>query len=148
MNYNIIHHCRRSFVVTVLSMLVVQFAPASNAPVVSGSYEVVQKTGLGSQEQIRLRIRLVNHGPSDFFIQRITLWDSSHPERGGTQACAVTLHARASADTIQEFTVRHHEYELWQKGLRPRFILEMPGPGTTRRTTVVRLDPIASKEAK
>jgi hypothetical protein len=148
MNYNIIHLCRRSFVVGVLSILAVQFAPASNAPVVSGSYEVLQKTGLGYQEQIRLRIRLVNHGPSDFVIQRITLWGSSHPEKGGTQACAVPLHARASAETIQEFTVRQHEYELWQKGLRPRFILEMPGPGTTRRTTVVRLDPTAGKEAK
>jgi len=36
-----------------------QFAPASNAPVVSGSYEVVQNTNLGSQAQIRMRIHLV-----------------------------------------------------------------------------------------
>ncbi len=143
-----IHYFRRIFAVTVLSVIAVQFAPASNTPVVSGSYEVLQKTELGSQEQIRLRIRLVNHGPSDVSIQRITLWDSSHPEKGGTQACAVTLHAHASAETIQEFIVRHHEYELWRKGLRPRFVLEMPGPGTTRRTTVVRLDPIVGKEAK
>ena len=148
MNYNIIHLCSRSLVVAVMSVLAVQFAPASNAPLVSGSYEVLQETRLGSQEQIRLRIRLVNHGLSDLFIQRMTLWDSSHPERGGSQACAVTLHAHGSAETIQEFTIRQHEYELWQKGLRPRFILEMPGPGTARRTTVVRLDPIAGKEAK
>ena len=148
MSYNMIYVCRRSLVVAVLSVLAVQLAPASNAPLVSGSYEVLQKTSLGPQEQIRVRIRLLNHGPSDLFIQRITLWDSSHPEKGGTQACAVTLHARAASETIQEFTIRQHEYEQWRKGFRPRFILEMPGSGTSRRTTVVRLDPIASEEAK
>ncbi len=86
----------------------VQFAFASNAPLVSGSYEVLQNTDLGSQAQIRMRLHLVNHGPSDLSIQRITLWDFAHLDKGGSHACAITLRAHASAETTQEFTVERN----------------------------------------
>jgi hypothetical protein len=148
MSYRILRVCKWRLVVAALFALVVQFAPASNAPLVSGSYEVVQNTDLGSQAQIRMRIHLVNHGPNDLSIQRMTLWDFSHPDRGGSHACAVTLHAHASAETTQEFTIRRPEYELWQRGLRPRLVLQMGGPGSTKSTAVVRLDRVSGQEAK
>ena len=140
--------CKWCFVVAALVAPSGLAASAGNVPLVSGSYRVVQKTDLGSQTQIRMRIHLVNHGTSGLSIERMTLWDFSHPEKGGSQACAVTLPARASADTTQEFTIRLTEYEQWQKGLRPRLVLQTPGPGKTKSTTAVRLDRIASKEAK
>src|ERR1039457_6041138 len=125
MSYKILRLCKGYLVVAALFVLGVQFAPASTAPLVSGSYEVVQNTDLGSQAQIRMRIHLVNHGPSDLSIQRMTLWDFSHPDKGGTHACAVTLHAHASAETTQEFTIPRSEYQLWQRGFRPRFVLQI-----------------------
>jgi hypothetical protein len=125
-----------------------QFAAASNVPLVSGSYQVVQNTKLGPQAQIRMRIHLVNHGPNDLDIQSITLWDFSHPDRGGTHACAVTVHPHASAETTQEFTIRRPEYELWRRGLRPRLVLQLGGPGRPKSTAVVRLDGISGQEAK
>jgi hypothetical protein len=115
---------------------------------------VLQKTGLGSQTQIRIRIHLVNHGPSELSIQRLTLWDFSHPEKGGSIACAVALPAHDSAETNQEFTIPQSEFQLWQRGLRPRFILQIGAPGNTsgktipKSTTVVRLERISGQEAK
>jgi len=148
MSYNILRVCKSWLAVAALFAFGVQFAPGSSAPLLSGSYEVVQNTDIGSQAQIRMRIHLVNHGPSDLSIQRMTLWDFSHADRGGTRACAITLHAHASAETTQEFTIRRSEYQLWQRGLRPRLVLEMVAPGSTKSTAVVRLDRISGQEAK
>jgi hypothetical protein len=149
MSYNIILRlCKRCLGVAALLALGVQFAPASNVPLVSGSYKVVQNTDLGSQAQIRILIHLVNHGPSDLSIQRMTLWDLSHPDKGGSHACTVTLRAHASAETTQEFTIRRSDYQLWQKGFRPRFVLQIAGPGSTKSKAVVRLDRISGQEAK
>ncbi len=125
-----------------------QCAPAGNAPQVSGSYEVVQNTNHGSQAQIRMRIHLVNHGPQELSIQKMILWDFSHPDRGGAQAAAVTLHAHASADTTQEFTIRRPEFESWRRGMRPRLVLELAAPGHSKSTAVVRLDRISGQEVK
>ncbi len=102
--------------------------------------EVLQNTDLGSQAQIRMRLHPVNHGPSDLSIQRMTLWDFSHPDKGGSHACAITLRAHASAETTQEFTVERPEYQLWQKGLRPRLVLRMGGPASTRGRTMSESD--------
>ena len=133
-----------------------QAALASNEPLVSGSYQVLKSKDLGpqsniqsqTQSHIQLRIHLVNHGPSDLAIERVTLWDFSHADKGGTSACAVDLHANASADTNLQFTIRRSDYELWRRGFRPRLVLEMAGPGHTKNKTVVRLDRIPGHEAK
>jgi hypothetical protein len=154
MNHNHLRFGNLRLVLAALFALGVQPALASNVPLISGSYQVVQKSGLGSQTQIRLRIHLVNQGPTDLSIQRMTLWDFSHPDKGGTRACAVTLPAHASAETTQEFTIPRSEFQLWQRGLRPRFVLQLGTPGNTggkttpKSTTVVRLDRISGQEAK
>ena len=150
MNHNILRFGKLPLVMAALFSLGVQSAPARNVPLVSGSYEVLQKTALGSQTQIRIRIHLVNHGPHELSIQRLTLWDSSHPEKGGSIACAVALPAHNSAETTQEFTIPQSEFQMWQRGLRPRFILQIGAPGKTipKSTTVVRLERISGQEAK
>ena len=147
MRYKILRTSKWGFVVAALLAVVLQVASASNAPLVSGSYEVVRNTNLGSQTQIQIRIHLVNHGANNLSIQRITLWDFSHPDKGGTRACALTLRAHASADTTQEFTIRRPKYESWRRGLRPRLVLEMAAAARTKSTAVVRLDRISGKEA-
>jgi hypothetical protein len=148
MNYNDLRFSKWRLVMAVLFALGVQSALANDAPLVSGSYQVVQSRDLGSQSQIQMHIYLVNHGSSDFSIQRVTLWDFSHADRGGTNVCAVTLRAHASAETTQQFTIRRSDYELWQKGFRPRLVLQVAGPGRAKSTTVVRLDRISGREAK
>lgn len=146
MSCNIYVFCRRCLTVTALLLLGIQFATASSAPVVSGSYSVVENKALGFQVQVRVRIHLMNNGPSDLSVQRMTLWDFSHPDKGGSRACALALRAHSSADTTQEFILSRSDYQQWQRGFRPRFVLEMAGPGNTvgrleaKRTAVVRLD--------
>ena len=153
MSYNILEACKW-WLVAALFALGVQSGFAGSAPLVSGSYEVVQNKALGSQEQIWLHIHLVNQGPSDLYIQRMTLWDFSHPAKGGSNACTVTLPAHASVETTQEFTIQRSEYQQWQRGLRPRLVLLMASPGNPagrtimNNTVMVRLDRISGQEAK
>jgi hypothetical protein len=144
MNHKILRMC----IWLAVAVFVDPFATASNAPVVSGSYEVEQSKAVGSQTQIKVRIHLMNHGSNDFSIQRMTLWGFSHSDKGGTRVCALALHAHATAETTQEFTIRRPEYESWRRGLHPRLVLEMMAPSRTKSTAVVRLDRISSQEAK
>lgn len=139
--------------IAALLQVGIQYAPASNAPVVSGSYSVVKNKALGLQVQMRIRIHLMNHGPSDLSVQRMTLWNFSHPDKGGSRTCVLMLRAHASADVTQEFIVSRSDYQRWQKGFRPRFVLET-GQGnavsrpTANNTVVVRLDRISGQEGK
>jgi hypothetical protein len=148
MHHNKFHFGKLRLVMAALLALGIRPAMAKDAELVSGSYQVMQNRALGSQSQIRLRIHLVNHGPSDLAIQKMTLSDFSHQDKAGTRACTITLGPHSTADTIQEFSIPRSEYTMWHRGLRPRFLLQLAGPGNTKSNTVVRLDPISGQEAK
>jgi hypothetical protein len=119
---------------------------AHSAPQMSGAYRVIEKTDQGPQIRLRLQLRLINHGPSNLHIQRITLWDR-HPEKGATQACAIAIPAGHSADTTPEFTIAFQEYETWQRGSEPRLVLELQSPNGRKATEAVRLSRIAGGKA-
>ncbi len=106
----------------------------------SGTYRVVHQSEVGEQARIQIQIHLVNHGSRSLHIQRMTFWDFSHPAKGGTQACSLTLDSSASADATQEFTIARAEYELWKRGTRPRLVLQMEAPHGPPATAVVHLD--------
>jgi len=148
MIHNVLHCCKPRLLLVALLALGFELASASNSPLVSGSYHILQNADLGSEVQVHILLHLVNHGPSVLSIERVTLWDFSHPDKGGSNACAITLRPRASADTTQEFTIKRMEYEQWKKGLRPRLVLQMTGPRNTKSTVTVRLDRLAGEEAK
>jgi len=107
-----------------------QFASAGNAPAVSGTYQVKQKTNLGPQTQVRMRIHLVNHGPKSLAIQRVTLWDFFHRDKGGTHVCALTFRAHASAETTQQFTIRRPD---WPSQTPTYFFTGLPTVGRALR---------------
>lgn len=148
MNYSNLVRGNWTLVMGALFALSIQGALASSLPTISGSYQVVRSRNLGSQSQIDVRIRLVNHGASDFYVQRMTLWDFSHVEKGGTRVSAVVLRGHATAETTQQFIIRRSDFQLWQKGFRPRLVLQMASPGRTKSKTVVRLERISHQEAK
>lgn len=134
-------------VVAGLLVSAAQFAQAADAVQLSGAYQLVHKTDLGPQTRVRLRLHLANHAARELHIQRLTIWDFSHPDRGGSQACSIVVHAGASVDTTQEFVIRRAEYDLWRRGARPRVVLEMQSPSGGNTTEVVRLDRISSGKA-
>src|SRR5208282_779527 len=145
MVYNNLCFSKWPLVITALFVLSVPFALASSTPLVSGSYEVLNASNVGSASQIQVRIHLVNHGSSDLSIQRMTLRDFSHADKGGTTACAVSLRAHAAVETTQQFAIRRSDYQMWKKGYRPRLILHIAGPGSAKGEAVVRLDRISGR---
>ena len=127
-------------------MLLIPIAQASTTPPLSGSFQVVKKSQIGGQIQVRLRVHLVNRGPLAVNLQRLTLWDFSHPARGATQNCAMTLQAGGSANVTRDFAIPRQEYELWKRGTRPRLVLQVAS-GTGRVSTqVVRLDRLPGRK--
>jgi hypothetical protein len=148
MNYSNLLRGKWALVTGALFVMSMHGALASDAPTISGSYQVMRSRNLGALSQIEVRIRLVNHEASDFYVQRMTLWDFSHADKGGTKVSAIALHSHGLAETIQQFTIRRSDFQLWQKGFRPRLVLQMAGPGRTKSKAVVRLDRISNQEAK
>jgi hypothetical protein len=135
----------------VALLLASPFLSASSIPTVTGSYTLLQHTTRGPQAQIRMRIHLVNSGASDLFIQRMTVSNLSHPDRGSARPCAVTVRAHSSLETTQEFTIPRSEYQLWRRGMKPRFILQV-GSATSKapakNLAVVLENRIPTQEAK
>jgi hypothetical protein len=120
------------------------FGQAKYVSELSGSYKVVQKINLGPQIHVRLQLHLTNHGQRPLQIQRLTLWDFPHADKGATEPCSLLILAGASADSTQEFAIPRPEYELWKRGARPRLVLQTEVPGGRVITKVVRLDRISS----
>jgi hypothetical protein len=143
MHWGMIRICNCLLVIASLSILCVTAASASAAPSLSGTYQVVHRSEAAGQTQIQVQIHLVNHGPRELHIQRITLWDFSHPAKGGTQSSSLVLPSAGSADTTQDFTVPRAEYELWKRGARPRLVLEIESPHGHPATEVVHLDRVS-----
>ncbi len=143
MRWGMIRICSCLLVIAGVSILSIPVAGANDTARVSGTYQVVHKSEAGGQARIQLQVHLVNRGTRELHIQRITLWDFSHPAKGATQACSIVIHPGDSADTAQEFAVPRAEYELWRRGARPRLVLEVAGPGGHSSTEVVRLDRVS-----
>jgi len=143
MRWGMIRTCNCLLVIAGLAIFSSPVARANDTARLSGTYQVIRKAETGGQTRIQIQIHLVNRGARELHIQRITFWDFSHPAQGGTQRCALVVHPANSADTTQEFTLPHAEYELWKRGARPRLVLEIAAPQGRPTTEVVRLDRIA-----
>lgn len=122
----------------------------SAVPQLSGSYKIIQnreKDGqTGAPVNVKVQLHLVNRASRDLHIQRITLWDFSHPSKGGTHSCSLVLHSSATATTTQQFTIPRSELDLWKRGTRPRVVLELAAPNGHPSTAVIRLDRASGKE--
>jgi hypothetical protein len=108
---------------------------------------VVQKTAAGPQSRVQLHLRLTNRGQGDLRIQRIALWDFSHPARESMRACSLLVNAGSSAETTQEFTVPPYEYDRWHRGKGPRLLLEVLLPSGRTTTEAVQLNATPSGKA-
>ena len=125
-----------------------QVSRASTATKISATYDVLQRTSLAGREQIHVRIRLVNHGPTSVLIKKMALWTSSLPEKGAVRVCALPLAAHSSTTTQQEFTVRSADYQHWRTGTPPRLILQLASRGKSISKQVIRLEPVGPHQAR
>lgn len=138
MKTKVLQGCNYLFVIAGLFVLALPLAQGSDASRVSGSYQVLSKTELRPQIRVRLQLHLTNHEGYELHIQRLTLWDFSHP--GGTQTCSIVIQSGTSVYTTQEFTVPRPEYELWSRGARPRLVVDAQSPDGHKVTHVIRLE--------
>lgn len=127
-------------VVAGFSIVLLQLAQASAERPLSGTYKVLRESQAGNQVRVRLQLHLVNPRTRDLHIQRITLWEFSHPAKDGTQASSVALHPGASADVTQEVTISRAEYELWKRGAKPRVVLDVAAPSGRFTREVIHLE--------
>lgn len=126
--------------ITALTLVSISAGAASEPPRLSGWYRIVHQEETGGQARVRLQIHLVNALSHDLRIQRMTVWDMSHPTKGATQACSLVIRAGGSVEMIQEFMIPRAEYDLWRRGARPRLVLEIATPIGRPASEVVHLD--------
>jgi hypothetical protein len=145
MSHGIRRTCQHLLLVAGVFSLTI--AQAVTVPQVSASYRVVEKADGAGSTRVRLQIHLVNRGVRAFRVRRMTLWDFSHPAKGGIQNCSLAVPSGSSADATAEFTISRAEYELWQRGARPRLLLDILTGDGRPGTTVLRLDRISTGKA-
>jgi hypothetical protein len=120
-----------------------RLANASSA-LITGSYEVLQKTEVGPQTKVRLRVHLTNLSQETLQVQQLLLFDFGHPPSNGTPAPPLILRPGASADTSQEFVVPRLQFEQWNMGTNPRVVLQLQTSTGARITQAIRLEPAST----
>ena len=125
----------------------VQPANATNAPI-SGSYEVIQKTDLGTQTKILVRFHLTNRSQSSLYVQEVLLSDFGHLPIGGPLTPSITLQPGTSEETLQEFVIPRLQFDQWQRGARPRAVLELETTAGAKITQAIRLEPVPAKKGE
>lgn len=145
MNFKVLRGSRLLLALAFSMAFAFQLCQGSDVKRLSGSYRVVQKTEVGPHNRVQLQLHLTNQGQSDLVIQRVALWDFSHPNRTGVRACSLALRAGSSADTTQEFMVPRSEYESWRASHGPKLLLEVMSPSGRKTIEVVHLNGASGK---
>jgi len=108
---------------------------AKGAREFAGFYKILKVTNQGETVEVRISLRVFNYSEADVKDATISLesfrphppgvgeaWEKEQPSFRG-----LTLHVnerQATAPLEATFTVPAREYQLWQKGARPRFVID------------------------
>jgi len=122
-------------------------AGAATVPI-TGSYEVMQKTGSGAQTKVTVRFHLINHGAALLHLRRLVLSDFSHPPTGVSLAPPLALPPGIAQDATQEFSIPRLQLTQWQKGVLPRAVLELETSTGAATTLAIRLECVPDREGK
>jgi hypothetical protein len=139
----------RSCLSVVLLLFVFGMRPAHASDIpVSGSYEVIQKTDLGSQAKVLVRFHLTNHGTAPLSVQEVLLSDFAHPPGGGPVSPPVLLPPGISEEVSQELVIPQLQLDRWRRGLLPRVILELRTASGARISQAIRLEQVSAGKGK
>lgn len=147
MNHPTYYISRCLLVALLLSIFGVHIALAAGVSI-SGSYEVIEKTDLGSQMKVVVRFHLTNLGQEPVSLRGLVLSDFAYPHTQASHSGAVTLSPGTTADITQEFTIPRAEFDQWHRGLRPRVILELKTATGAGITQPVRLEHALAKKGE
>jgi hypothetical protein len=107
----------------------------------AGTYKVTDTTDLGMQVRVTMQIRLMNAGEDKLFVTEVRLRGFPRPARNEGNPAGVILEPHGSSEFTQEFTIEKQEYELWNKGARPRLGLKVRAAGGAEITMTIALMP-------
>lgn len=146
------NHSTYRTVLQLLPMLLLSVFVAGTANAagisISGSYEIVDKTDLGSQVKVVVRLHLTNRDQTAVSCRGVLLSDFAYRHTGNSHTSPVTVRPGASQEILQEFVIPRSEYDQWQKGLRPRVILDLQTATGTNLTQAVRLERVPGGKGK
>jgi hypothetical protein len=126
-----------------LALLIALSALGTGATtIISGSYRVVDTTDLGTDVRVTLSIRLTNPGDSLLFVSKVGLLDLTPAAHGtGEVPVSVNIEPNSSSSFNQDFTIPKAAYELMEKGVRPRLILQVQPAGAAETKLTISLTP-------
>jgi hypothetical protein len=120
---------------------VVQPLHGGDKPAILAFYQIDQVTDLGTDVRVSLRLRLMNQSDDVLLIDHIALQTFIPGPNGKGQGCSTSteLGAHGSETLTQDFTISRAEYEVWQRGIRPRLALNIQVSGVEQWTLIVPL---------
>jgi hypothetical protein len=131
---------RRSLCAVARLVLCLVFASASvlcaQQPRIQGSYAVRSEWKSANEVHLTLELSLFNCGDADLTAARLVLQDSLLIRDYGAFP-TLSIAAGKAGFVRSEFTIPLREYDLWQKGRRPNFLLETESGGRERRKRVI-----------
>lgn len=147
MNYRTLQTFSRLITIFLLFGLGALQAATDAAPI-SGSYQVISKTDLGSHMKVLVRLEFTNHGQGALVLQEVLLSDFAHPSTGSPHTSSITLRPGIPEKTTQEFVIPRAEFEQWLRGVSPRVILQLQTATGVRTTNVVRLAGVSFRKGE
>lgn len=141
MNHRTFCNCYCLGVALLLFTLCALPANAANLPI-SGTYEVIQKTDLGSQTKVVLRFHLTNHGQAPVVLQALSLSDFGYQPGRAPISTAITLPPGSSQAISQSLVIPRLQFDQWKMGAHPRLVVELQTTTGSRITQAIRLERI------
>ncbi len=139
MNHRTFCNCYCLGVALLLFTLCALPANAANLPI-SGTYEVIQKTDLGSQAKVVMRFHLTNHSQDPVVLQALSLSDFGHQPGNAPLTASITLPPGGSQVISQSFVISRMQFDQWKMGAYPRVVVELQTTAGARITQAVRLE--------
>ena len=110
--------------VGALSLLLSTAGRAQEKTGLHGFYSFTDVTASAETVTLTLNLRLFNSSGTDLTNATLTLHDSSLPSTIYGQFLGVTLPAGQSAVFSKRVNVPRREYQAWQQGRHPNFVVE------------------------
>jgi hypothetical protein len=134
--------CRQSkkFICQSLLVLVAfgaQSLRANSNQQITGLYNIVNSVDLGPDVRVTLHVRLFNATEETLFITKAGLHVLLHSRSTSEEPVSAILEPHGASEFTQEFTVSYDEYEIWQRGVRPRLSVKIQVAGGEKGAPMV-----------
>jgi len=111
----------------------------------AGSYRLLSAVSRGASVNVTISVKLMNYGESEVSGARLVLKENNSQSSSlGAFSSTVSLAKRGQTELRGSFEVPREQYDLWQKGATPSFVVsykDASGRPVERRVELVRMPP-------